>query len=408
MIEVTVQDIGVDDCPMPEPFGNKVGITVFLAWLFFLGFVTRVMFAPLMPAIESDLGIDHSQAGGLFLMLSIGYMLAPLCSGLISSLINHRGTLTVSAWIVGFALIPFSFVKELWLVRLLLMGIGLAAGVHLPSAIATITAEVQKKDWGKALSVHQCAPPLSFVTAPLIAAMLLIWFNWQTVLLIWAVIALISALAYTIGGRGGDFPGRLPGPQNVKTIATKSSFWIMVLVFAMAMGGNAGIYAMLPLFFVNERGMDLTFANTIIGLSQIPGIVMVFVAGWISDKIGQKPAMAAALLSAAVFTVLLGVLKGPLLLVLLFVQPAVLSSFFPAAFGALSRIAPPALRSVTNALGPPLAFLVGGGILPAVIGYLGDTYTFSMGVVLAGCFMLIGPLLIIFLKLGQYDDQAGC
>ena len=107
----------------------------------------------------------------------------------------------------------------------------------------------------------------------------------------------------------------------------------MVLIFAMAMGGNAGIYAMLPLFFVTERGMDLTFANTIIGLSQISGIVMVFVAGWISDKIGQKPAMAAALLSAAVFTVLLGVLKGPLLLVVLFVQPAVLSSFFPAAFG---------------------------------------------------------------------------
>jgi NNP family nitrate/nitrite transporter-like MFS transporter len=85
-----------------------------------------------------------------------------------------------------------------------------------------------------------------------------------------------------------------------------------------------------------------------------------------------------------------------------------LSSFFPASFGALSRIAPPALRSVTNALGPPLAFLVGGGMLPVAIGYLGETYTFSIGIVMAGCFMLTGPLLLLFLKLGQYDDQAGC
>jgi NNP family nitrate/nitrite transporter-like MFS transporter len=135
---------------------------------------------------------------------------------------------------------------------------------------------------------------------------------------------------------------------------------------------------------------------------------MVFVAGWITDRVGQKPAMLAALLSAGLATVLIGTLKGGWLVVMIFIQPAMLSSFFPAAFGALSRIAPPSLRSVTSALGPPVSFLIGGGILPAVIGYMGEHYTFSAGIVLAGGFMLAGPLLIIFLKLGQYDNQAGC
>ena len=393
---------------MPEPFREKIGITFFLAWLFFLGFVTRVMFAPLMPAIEQELGIGHSQAGGLFFMMSFGYMLAPICSGLISSRINHRGTLKVSAWVIGLALIPFIFVDRLWIIRLLLVVIGLAAGVHLPSAIATITAEIRKADWGKALSVHQSAPPLSFVSAPLVAALLLSWFSWRYVLVIWAAIALVSALAYSWSGKGGEFPGKLPSPGNVKVILGNPSFWIMVALFAMAMGGNAGIYAMLPLFFVNERGMDLTFANTLIGLSQVSGIIMVFIAGWITDKIGQKPTMFAALSAAAGFTILLGTLRGSILLVVLFLQPAVLSSFFPAAFGALSRIAPPSMRSVTNALGPPFAFLIGGGVLPAAIGYLGETYTFSMGIVMAGGFMLAGPVLLLFLKLGQYDDQSGC
>jgi NNP family nitrate/nitrite transporter-like MFS transporter len=405
---LALQDVGFDDCPMPEPFSAKIGITAFLAWLFFLGFVTRVMFAPLMPAIERDLGIGHSQAGALFFMMSFGYMLAPLCSGLISAKIDHRGTLKVSAWAVGLALIPFGFVDRLGIIWILLMVIGLAAGIHLPSAIATITAEVQKADWGKALSIHQAAPPLSFVSAPLIAALLLNWFTWRYVLLSWAAIALASAAVFTFRGKGGQFPGQLPSPGNMRIILSNPSFYIMVLLFAMAMGGNAGIYAMLPLFFVNERGMDLTVANTVIGLSQVSGIVMVFVAGWVTDKIGQKPAMAAALAAAAIFTVLLGLLRGPILLVVLFVQPAVLSSFFPAAFGALSRIAPPALRSVTNALGPPAAFMIGGGILPAVIGYLGETYSFATGIILAGCFMLMGPVLVYFLQLGQYDNQAGC
>ena len=403
-----MEEIGTYDCPMPEPFRARVGITLFLAWLFYLGFVTRVMFAPLLPAIEQDLGISHGQAGSLFLMMSIGYLLAPLCSGVISSRINHRGTLMVSAWMVGLVLIPFGFTEGLWAVRVLLLLIGLAAGIHLPSAIATITAEIRKDDWGKALSVHQAAPPLSFVSAPLIATLLLGWFPWRMVLIVWAVVALASALAYSFAGRGGDFPGMLPNFKNVRVILAKPSFYLMVLLFAMAMGGNAGIYAMLPLFLVNDHGMDLARANTLIGLSQTTGLVMVFLAGWITDKIGQKPAMAMTLLAAGLSTVLLGVVTGGWLVAVIFIQPAVLSSFFPAAFAALSRIAPPSMRSVTNALGPPTAFLIGGGILPAVIGYMGEAYTFSAGIILAGGFILAGPVLVYFLRLGQYDSEAGC
>lgn len=321
-------DVGVDDCPMPVPFREKIGITVFLAWLFYLGFVTRVMFAPLMPAIEKDLGIGHSEAGSLFLMLSLGYLMAPLCSGFLSSRLNHRGNLGASAWFVGLAVLPFGFVNAFWALRVLPLIIGLAAGVHLPSAIATITAEVRKQDWGKALSVHQAAPPLAFVTAPLIASLLLNWFSWRYVLLIWAVLALFSALAYTLRGSGGDFPGQMPSFSNVKAVLSKYSFWIMVLLFAMAMGGNAGIYAMLPLFLVNEHGMNLTLANSILGLSQVSGLLMVFVAGWFTDRVGQKPAMLAALLTAGMATVFIGTLKGGWLVAMIFIQPAMLSSFF--------------------------------------------------------------------------------
>jgi len=403
-----MNDIGDYDCPMPEPFREKIGLTVFLAWLFFLGFVTRVLFAPLMPAIENDLGISHLQSGSFFLSISIGYMFAPLCSGLVSSRIHHLGTLKASAWIIGLALLPIAFVNGLWPMRLLLAIIGLAAGIHLPSAIATITGEVRKADWGKALSVHQCAPPLSFVSAPIIATLMLNWFSWRHVLLSWSVLALVSAAVYTFRGRGGEFPGQLPSPKNVKRILRLPAFWIMVLLFMMAMGGNAGIYAMLPLFFVNERGFDLAAANTLIGLSQLPGVGMVFIGGWIADKLGQKPTMTVALLATATLTILLGIAKGYLLVAVLFLQPAVLASFFPSAFGALSRIAPPSMRSVSTALGPPMAFLMGGGVLPALIGYMAETYSFARGIMFAGCLMATGPVLIYFLKLGQYDDESGC
>jgi NNP family nitrate/nitrite transporter-like MFS transporter len=406
--EAIMQDDNAVECPMPEPFRAKIGLTVFLAFLFYQGFLTRVMFAPLMPAIETEIGLTHAQAGGLFLMISIGFLLSPLFSGLLSSKINHRGTLIVSAWTIGLVLIPFALVNSIWAIRGLLVIIGLAAGIHGPSAIATITAEIRKQDWGKALSVHQSAPPLSFVTAPLIAAVLLNFFTWRIVLIIGGFVGIGLATAYSLKGKGGDFPGQLPSLPNIKIILGKPSFYLMVLLFAMAMGGNAGIFAMLPLFLVNEHGFTIEKANTLIGFSQVAGWLMVYAAGMITDRVGQKATMAAVLLTAGITTLLIGLLDRGWLIVAIFAQPILVNSFFPGAFGALSRIVPPHLRSVTNALGPPFAFLIGGGILPAVIGYMGETYTFAAGIMLAGAFMLLGPALVYFLKLGQYDDQTGC
>ncbi len=403
-----MQDVKSDICPMPEPFLNKIGVILFLAWLFFLGFVTRVLFAPLMPAIEADLGISHSQSGMLFLMISLGYLLAPFCSGLISSKINHRGTLILSAWIVGLILMSFIFINSLWAIRVLLILIGLSTGIHLPSAIATIGAEIQKTDLGKAMSIHQLAPPMGFMSAPFIAAVLLNRFSWRYILLIWAVISLASALAYSIKGKGGNFPGQLTSPKNIKVVASLPSFWIMVLLMAMAMGGSLGIYTMLPLFLVNERNMELTTANTMIGISQLIGLATVLLSGWIADKAGLKRTMATSLLAAGTATILLGILNGHWLLMIIFIQPLIINSFFPGAFAALSDVAPPAMRSVASALGPPLSFLIGGGLLPAVIGYMGENTSFASGIILAGIFMLAGPLLIIFLNIGKYSNEAGC
>ncbi len=405
IFEESIED---GDCPAPVPFKESLGITIFLASLFLLTFVGRIIFAPLLPAIEQEFGLSHSQAGSIFLMISLGLFIAPVCSGFISSKINHRGALGVSALLVGLALVSLGFIDSFLTLRLVMVFIGLAAGLHLPSALASITAEVQRSDWGKALGVHQSAPPLAFVTAPLIVAALMGWLSWRTILVLFGVLTLSSVAAYRVFGRGGDFPGRMPNFGILKTILTKSSFWIMVALFAMAMGGTVGIYTMLPLFLVTERGMDLTQANTLLGLSQISGLFVVFVAGWITDRVGQKRTMMVVLLVGGILTIGLGALRGGWLVAVIFLQPAFLASFFPGAFAALARITPPNMRSVINAIGPPTSFLIGGGLIPAFVGYAGETYTFGLGLSLVGCFMLAGPLLTIFLKLGEYDEEEGC
>jgi len=404
----SMDEIGLYDCPMPETFRDKMWMTVSLAGLYFLAFVTRVLFGPLMPEIEKELGFSHAQAGHMFFVLSFGFMLAPVCSGLISSRIDHLGALKISAWLLGFALLPFGFIDSIPALTICLLIAGFAGSLHLPSAVATITAEIQKSDWGKGLGVHQCAPPLAFILAPIMVAVCLQWGSWRQILVSWGGLAIVAALLFTILGRGGEFPGRVLSLGNIKQVVRIRSFWIMVVVFSLAMAGNSGIVAMLPLFFVSERGMELSSANTIIGLSQISGLLVVFVAGMVADKIGARKFMGITMTVTAFLTILIGWAQGPLLLVALFIQPAVLTAFFPAAFAALSRIAPPSLRSVTSAMGPPISFLLGAGLIPVVIGQMAQSYSLGAGIIFAGALMLLVPVCIFFLQLGQYDAEPGC
>jgi NNP family nitrate/nitrite transporter-like MFS transporter len=408
MMEPFQPEVPANECPIPESFRASLSITLFVAWLFYLTFVGRIIFAPLMPSIETDLGISHSQAGTLFLMISLGVFCGQIGSGFLSSRINHRGTLATSALVIGLSMVLFYFAHSILPVRILMFLAGVAGGLHIPSAIATIAAEVKREDWGKAMGVHQTAPPLSFVSAPLMAALLTHWFSWRNVLIMWGVISLISAFVYLGSPQGGQFPGQHPKPGIVKSIATRTSFWIMMGLFAMAIGGTFGLYTMLPLFLINERGMDFTWANTLLGLSQISGLFVVFLSGWITDQMGQKRMMTLVLLSAGILTILIGTLEGGVLVLLIFLQPAFLASYFPAAFAALSRIAPPHMRSVATGLTIPSAFVIGGGLIPAFLGYTGETYTFSTGIKVVGAFMVSGAIPVRFLKLGQYDAEEGC
>ena len=285
--------------------------------------------------------------------------------------------------------------------------LGLMGGLHMPSAIATITAMVTRQDWGKGLGIHQTAPSLSLVLAPLLVEVFLGPLSWRIILALLGAVALGVAAVFVFTARWGDFTGEEPRPAVIFATARQTSVWIMIFLFALGMGGSLGIYSMLPLYLIVERGLDPTWANTLLGFSRISGLFMTFVAGWITDRIGEKRAISAALLASGLSTILLGTVPDSWLVVIIFLQPALIACCFPPAFSALSRIVPPNKRSVTASLVTPAGSLLGTGIVPAFIGYLGETETFAIGIVLTGCVTLFAPLAVKFLKLRK-GEEAGC
>jgi NNP family nitrate/nitrite transporter-like MFS transporter len=392
-------------CPTPEALRDHIGTVFFLTLLFLLAFLSRFIFAPLMPFMEKDLGMSHTQAGSLFFMLSLGFLTAQIASGFVSAQIRHRGALTVSAIAVGLALIPFSFSGSLGLVRLLMILLGMASGLHLPSALATITAMVEQREWGKALGIHQTAPSIALVVGPLLVV---IWpLSWRVLLLLLGFVSFTAGLLFPLSIRSGDFPGEAPGRSVMTKLLRLRSFWIMVALFGAAIACGAGLYTMLPLYLVAERGFDPNRANFMVGLSRISGLFVTLLAGWVSDRLGEKRTITGVLFLSGAATIFLSLAPRGWFLLVLFIQPALTVSFFPPAFAALSRIVPPNFRSVTSSLTTPFGFLLGGGLVPMFLGYMGETLGFGMGIALVG----IANILIAFLalSLGLRDQvEEGC
>jgi NNP family nitrate/nitrite transporter-like MFS transporter len=395
------------DCPVPESFRSMLWNILSLSVLFFFTFIARFIFSPLMPVIESELGITHSQAGSLFLMISLGLFAGQVFSGFLSSRVNHRVALALATLGTGAALMSINLTSSFWILRTIMVFLGMAAGLHMPSAMATITAMVDRKEWGKAMAVHQAAPPLSLVLGPLLIIWLLDPLSWRDILTVIGGIAIVIGLLFLSFGRCGEFPGDPPRPALLKTLISRLSFWVMVVMFALAMSGTIGIYTMLPLFLVNERGFDADQASSLLGLSRVAGLFMPFVAGWLTSRLGEKRVIFLIMILSGLSTIMLGILSGMVLISIIFIQPAILGCYFTAGFAALARIVQPHLRSIAASFTTPAAFLIGGGLFPAVLGYMGQAYSFGLGITLTGVCMILFSPLVLFLRLIEKMEE-GC
>lgn len=394
-------------CPVPESFRNMIWNILFLTLLFFLTFIARFIFAPLMPDIVQSLGIDQGQAGSVFLVSSVGTAVGSISSGWIAARLKHKWTMVFAIVLVGLALVVLNFIATLQAIRIVMLVMGFAAGMLMPSCVATITAIVSRQDWGKALAVQQTAPPMALLLGPLLAVVMAAWFAWTTTLAYLGIAIILIGLMFAWQGKVGTFPGDPPNMALVKPIFGIRSFWLMVILIALGIGSQIGIYAMLPLYLVTERGLPADSANTIIGFSQISALFMTFVSGWISDRIGEKRTILIFLALAGVVTLLIGNMSGMWLKVVVFLQPALIVCFFPPGFAALSRIVQPNLRSLVTGFGPPIAMVVGAGLIPAFLGYMGETYSIGLGLSIIGVLVMLGSVMALPLRLlDKLDD--GC
>jgi len=367
----------------------------FLTAIFYLNFVSRVILGPFLPVIEQELGLGHGGAGALFLFIQIGYAVGLLSSGLVSWRLIHRRTITLSSVAVGIAMVGLSFSSSLGEIRLWLVLLGAAAGLYLPSGIATLTHLVHEAHWGRALAFHELAPTFAFITAPLLAEALLAVVSWRGVLAVVGSGAIALGGCFSLCGHGDSLRGEPPRLQTVGRVMRNPSMWVMMLLFAAGIGSGLGLYSMLPLFLVSEAGMSLRSANEITGFSRVSCMAITFLSGWLTDRLGHRRALVVALTTTGVLTLCLGLFAGPKVTpTFIFLQGGAAVLFFPPGFAAASRLVPSAMRNLAISLTTAAGVILGGGGVPTLVGYLAEAASFSLAFTLVGGMATLSPLLL--------------
>lgn len=361
--------------------------------IWFYNYSSRTIFSPILPKIETELEIGHASAGGLFSFISIGYGLGLLLADPFMRWLSPRRLLLFGHGSLVLFMGLFFLVRGYYFFALLCLLIGFAAGVYLPCAIPLLVDQFTSHHWAKVMGFHGTAPPVSLFVIPLAISLLLEISSWKFIIFLFFLmgIPLLPALERLTRGSPDS---TLPTKPEYASLLKDKKIWALSLIHGFAASANLGIYAIIPLFLVSERGFTLFKANQLLAISRVGGIVVPFLVGAIADRFGNIKTLISVMILSGLFTILMAMSHQEIFLtIFLFLQTSIIVGFFPLSFTLTVKTVGHANR------GPAVALVTGFGavcmaLTPWLLGVIADYSNFSYGMVAIGVSTMCIPILL--------------
>jgi NNP family nitrate/nitrite transporter-like MFS transporter len=278
--------------------------------------------------------------------------------------------------------------------HLLVFLMGIAAGTYLPAILPILTGTYEGRHWGKAIGFHDSAASLSILLIPIFMVFGLHFLAWRRVLLILGgACFLLPVLFWKVSIE----PNREAGGQrlSILDLLRKKSTWITGLLWIVSSGSSSGLYSVLPLYLVKERGIDFNLANSLFGFSRIGGVFISILIGFLIDRFGHRRMLTLSILATGLSTIFLSLaVSAPVILVSLFLQATLSIAFFPIGFTVLSKLTTPSERALTTGLTVAIGVVFGSGIVPCLLGFTADHFSFQVGILGLGVLTAFSSLAV--------------
>jgi FSR family fosmidomycin resistance protein-like MFS transporter len=268
----------------------------------FMHDVYSAFLAPLLPAIQSGLGLSYTQAGSLAIFTQIPSLLNPFL-GYIADRVSVRYFVILAPAVTATLFSSIGLVSSYAALALLLFAAGISiAAFHAPAP--AMVAKVSGARVGTGMSIFMAAGELARSLGPLFVAAGVAWFSvggiWRLAVFGW----LVSLFLYF---RLREVPAA-PRGQGQATLAT---FWPQARrVFPpliWLLGGRifmmAALTTYLPIFVSDERSGSLWLAAASLTILEAAGVAGALLSGTFSDRFGRKRMLLLLLSLAPLFMI---------------------------------------------------------------------------------------------------------
>lgn len=374
--------------------GNSLMIFLLIIAVFF-SMAGRAIFSPLMPYLQEELAISLATVGTLFLLVSISYSLVMVFSGFLTAWIGHGNTVVAALVMIMVGLVISASAGSAMILACGMICIGAGGGTYAPSGIAMINNKISIEKRSTAFSLHETGSNGAILLAPLIVLVAVPLLGWRGVLLLIAFLAGLTSIAFYFWGAPESGVGAKPNLSTIGIILRLPHAYVGMLIFSTSLAGLHGVFSILPAYLVEHSTWSAEHVNSLVMLSRVISITLLLLAGPIIRIMGKRNSIIVVLLFTAVLTGLISVAEGRLLEIVVVLQPALIAVMFPAQLSCLAEIGEAWYQNVTTALVVTVGMIVGAGVVPVLVGVLGDLGIGWCGFASLALFMLLALVILM-------------
>ena len=369
--------------PAPKGYEWKA-VTLMSLGLGLVG-IDRFLIVPLMPVLMRDLKLDYQDLGHITGALAIAWGLSSLFTGSLADRIGFKRVLVPA--LIGFSMLAglsglATGVGSLIVIR---AAMGLAEGAFTPaSIIATLDASPPRRH-GLNVGIQQMMPALlGLGLAPIAVTQLLKVMSWPWIFLMVAIPGFVvaylaqrvlrqptpeQAAAHSVTHDAGTHRWQdVFKFRNVPLGIVCQLCWLACIVV---------VAALFPNYLVDYLHLDLQSMGFILSALGFGGAIGSLLLPALSDKIGRKPVMLISVVGAFLaFWVFLRTGAVPVSLFLcLMVAMGCLYALLTLTVGPVTAESVPAqLMSTATGMIIGIGEVFGGGLAPALAGYLAKNF----------------------------------
>jgi len=253
----------------------------------------------------------------------------------------------------------------------------------------------------------QVAYPIGWFLASLLAVFVLADYGWRVLFLAGLIGLPFAFIVKRMVRESSRFlapvanaPRASIGALFAPAIRRRTVTLFLAQYFFVIAYGGAFIFS--PIYFHEERGFDIAGTATLVGLSNLIGVLGYFLAAWVGEfyLTRRTTTVIWTLLGSVFFIVFLWFTDGYAASMVAFSVMAVfLLGTAAVKFAYIAELFPTRLRATGLAFCGSFAVLLGQATGPALIGWLADTRGWDVAMFVGGALpLLIAGILYLYLK----------